>query len=156
MSFVFVAPTDAPCVMVQLGDLALDQVTPDPDGIQWGVEMLEGWWDTPSVRVEQAEVPTGSLITVVRQNARALVLTAFAFLPSSGIGNLAFAALSRMKATVRPALTVAIPLSVVDPARTHTASVRLAGAVQSEIIGNLQLVRFQVPLSASNPVLVQV
>lgn len=151
MTFTFTIPEGAPCTIYQLGDLVLDQVTADPDGVYWGVESIEGWWDSPDVRVGLIPQVVGARIHGVRRQHRSIVLNPFAFLRSGAIGSLAFDAMKRLTATVEESYNGSIELTSIDPGGGYQANVRLAGDVQSRIIGELLLVQFQVPLTAANP-----
>lgn len=142
------------CPTVRFPTLTADGLTPDGDGILWTVTQLDGWWDTTAVRIAASEVqPVGELITVARENARAIVLGLVASNPLPGIplgGVLCMTAIDTLHAAIR-AVYVPKLMEVIDPVNDYHALVKLVGPIKSAILGESVAVRFQVPLLAEDP-----
>lgn len=149
-----------PCLSVSIAPLLADGITPDSDGICWTVQRIDGWFDSASVRVEQADMlPVGSVVTQVRENARAIALTLVAHAPPAAdlttdpLG--AALCFTAMDSIEPPFACVYAPASfaVTDPGLTLYAAVRRVGSIQKRIIGESVAVRFLVPLLAEDPYL---
>lgn len=148
------------CLDLVVGSFRADGVTPDGDGICWTVQRLDGWFDSAPVRVEQFEVqPVGEVVTLVRENARALALTLVAHAPPLGdlttvaLGALCFTAMDSID-PVFACVHVAESFAVTDASPlTLYAAVRRVGPIQKRIVGELVAVRFLVPLLAEDPYL---
>lgn len=137
------------CLSAQLGDLIADGATEDDDGILWSVTSIDGWYDSTQVRsATQEREPVGEVITVARENARAIVVNLDAFLPAKqALGALAFTAIATAK---RAGRCVYVPelLTVTDPLRATQALVRRTGSIKTAIVGELVVVQAQIPLTA--------
>lgn len=155
------------CVSLQIGSLLADGVTGDGDGIAYTVENLDGWWDSPSSRIETTEVqPVGEVITVARTNGRALALTMTAHMPPAGdvvtdaLGmTLCQTAIQTVKDTFAGMVYSAATLTVTDPVNTLAANVKLVdpagqGPIQASIVGDAVMVRFLIQMLAPDPTFV--
>lgn len=156
------------CVALQVGGFVADGVTGDSDGIAYTVENLDGWWDSPSMRIETTEVqPVGEVITVARTNGRALALTMTAHVPPVGDGIVTEAlggllcrtAMATVEAAFAGMVYTAVALTVSDPVNTLTANVKLVdpageGPIQTSIVGESVMVRFLIQMLAPDPTFV--
>lgn len=142
------------CPAVTLGGKLLDG-GPDADGIVWATQRLDGWWDSTSIRSALLEAqPMGELVTVGRENARALVLQVIAMSPTPNVTPLGEVGIFRASETIKAAArAVYLPalMLVNDPIIAAQAYVRRVGAIKQTIIGQLVAAQFQIPLLAPDP-----
>lgn len=148
-----------PCVNAYLSggagfDLAMDGATPVADGYVWTLQSIEGWFDSPGMRVAQFEVqPLGEVVTLARENARALALTvvAHAVDGQTPLGEaLCFAAMDYAD-PVFNCVYLEKSLNVQDPLQSLFADVRRVGSVQKRVLGAGVAVQFLVPLLCRDP-----
>lgn len=147
--------SDVTCPPITLGALLIDGVTPDANDTLWTPTRLDGWWDSTQMGSStQPAQPLGEIITVARDNGRALSLevTATSSEPNSlRLGDVGiFQAIEVMKAAARAVLLPTL-LLVNDPVLNAQALVRRVGPVKSTINGALVSVHFLVPLLAPDP-----
>lgn len=143
------------CPTVTLGSLVMDGATPDANGTIWTVTALPGWHDTTGMRSATAEAqPVGELITVARENARAIALevTAATAKPfATKLGDVrCFEAVETLKAAGRCVLVPTLML-VTDPVLAAQALVRRVGPIKTSMQGNFHSMHFLVPLLAPDP-----
>lgn len=143
------------CPPVTLGTLLLDGATPDANGTLWTPTRLDGWWDSTGMRSATAEAqPVGEVVTVGRENGRALSLevTATSDEPNSTpLGETqVFLAQETMKGAARAVLLPVLML-VNDPVLAGQAYVRRVGPIKFAINGALVSAHFMVPLLAPDP-----
>lgn len=147
------------CLTVQLDSLIMDGATPDGDGHIWTWQTLDGWWDTPPVRVAQQEVAgQGETITLARQNARPIALTVTATNPGVprplplgelGIGQARVAIRTAAHAVWVPKLLI---VQDTEFGAGHlSAFVRRVGTVKDAVLGELHAAQFQIALLAPDP-----
>lgn len=144
---------------VQLGNLVADGATADDDGHVWTCHAIDGWYDSTAVRVAQSETaPAGEVITLARENARAISLTLTASNPGlpapeplgkDGIG--AARALLKLNAHIVYVPTLLIVEDTEFSAGSLSAYVRRVGAVKDTVLGENIAVMFQLPLLAPDP-----
>jgi hypothetical protein len=147
-----------PCVTVVVGSFVADGITPDSNGIVWTVQRIDGWFDSTAARVATADhLPFGEVVTLVRENARAIALTLVAHaLPLVDLTTLPLGAalcFTAMDSIEVPFACVYAPatLEVVDPVLDLFAAVRRVGPIQKRILGESVAVRFLIPLLAEDP-----
>lgn len=152
-------------VVVTLNGFVFDGITPDLNGVLWDWQSLDGWFDTTAITVTQQPFAMGgSTVTIARQEARPLTLTALAHMPSTApMGDLVYASMRRLKAAVN-ALYGPVTLEVQEPGLTLVSGVRLTGPILSTfntipssasrasvITGTRREVQFLIPLVAPDP-----
>ena len=136
------------CPKVTLNGIDFDD-TADSDGIIWSWTSLDGWWDSPDVRLETSEFhPDGLSYTVGRHNGRAIVLSGYAAIPE-GSPALWFTAARTLAAACNIVRTAAV-LYVDEPIPTR-ASVRRSTRYRVRRVGELRGMEFDVPLLAADP-----
>lgn len=143
-----------PCIGVAIGSFVADGVTADGDGVVWTVQKLEGWFDSAAVRVEYAEMlPVGQVVTLVRENARAISLQLVAHNAAPDLPLGAALCFTAMDSIEPPFACVYAPdaFAVTDPLLTLYANVRRVGPIQKRVIGESVAVRFLIPLLAEDP-----
>lgn len=147
------------CLPLTFDTLVVDGVTPDANGTVWTWTVLDGWFDSPPVRVAQQEIPgTGETITLARQNARPITLELVATLPElpapaplglDGIGAARVLAKTAGHCVFVPHLLI---VTDVEFGAGHLSSlVRRVGTMKDAIVGDLRGLRVQYPLLAPDP-----
>lgn len=140
-------------VTVTLNGFLFDSLTPDPDGVLWSWQSLDGWFDTAQVRQESSERQSmGMNVTVSRRNGRPISLTAIASSQNTGarLDDLLYKAMRRLKANCDLSAGVGL-LQVAEPGLGLQAYVRGTGPILSRVFGHRHGVTFQVPLLAADP-----
>lgn len=148
------------CIPIQIADLLVDEVTTDSNGVVYTATVFDGWFDGPPVRIATQEVqPIGEVITVARENARAITLELVATIPPMPVParkmtDLEIGATTVVIRSVFNCLYVPTLLIVDDVefgAGTLSSLVRRVAPIKRQPVGDHVGVRFQILLSAPDP-----